>query len=708
MKKLVSVGLLVLLLFSYNVFHNNDAAYAIGDGCSNNHKFDEQTIVRLENDLSQGINYYRWTIEYKNKFGQDMIKKGNDRYARIDGDYYYIKANTEFHLKFYDEYNQIIAERKIIVEPIETVINLYEVGYLKLSGKTIPNANIQIQSMGSDTGLKEFETSSNSDGIFKFDYDANFSTSFYLEKKEHGVTRIQSISIEKKFIDGNPPTIDHVSGTDNDTAIMVSTKDLLKGLNLEFYDKNKKLIETNISFGSKKDTSKTFFMDGIKYVRYQAININDCRSAWAEMELVDAAPPKFELNPWIEGDDYLIGISDPGSRVEWRQNPFSKNEIKGSLFVPKSGVLKIKFPLDIKTNPSLIEFYDEIGNSASEWVQPVSKIDRFAVTEDREQSIFALSDTSASSYYGKNYSIEFNGKRWSGSIGNGGVMQLDGGDINFILPKLPYELNFTLYNGDGSVKYSVRQMVTKKEKPSQLKNISYDLDKQELYADSNLYYTASLWNKNTDWQSFVYAKSKRIKLSLSDKKKIVKVGDKVTLNTSIPGAPSLPQEIIIKQNKKLKTPAVKDVTTKSRYIEGTTYPNSKVLVKSGKKNYQGQSDSKGKYKIKIPSLSAGSEVAVSAVDRLNQLTPVVKVKVLRVFTNFTISKIKSGGTALKGAGYIGSEVKAYKSSKLIAKGTVDKKGNYTLKVSKLKKNDTLLLKMSKSGFQTMTKTIRVN
>lgn len=139
-----------------------------------------------------------------------------------------------------------------------------------------------------------------------------------------------------------------------------------------------------------------------------------------------------------------------------------------------------------------------------------------------------------------------------------------------------------------------------------------------------------------------------------------------------------------------------------------TYPNSKVLVKSGKKNCQGQSDSKGNFKIKIPSLSAGSEVAISAVDRLNQSTPIVKKKVLRVFIKFTISKVRSGETVLKGTGYTGSDIKAYKSSKVIAKATVDKKGNYSLKVSKLKKNDTLLLKMSKSGFQTITKTIRVN
>ncbi len=714
MKKLVSVGMLILLLFSHNVFHNNDTAYAIGDGCNESYEFNNETEVKIEPSIAEGINYHNWSVEYKDKYGQDKMKRGEHPYNRIENNFYKISVKTEFHLKFYDRDNQIITERKVIVEPIKTYINLYETGDKKLSGKTLPNAKLQIRSVKDNGESQTLDLTSDADGIFDFDYDGRFVT-LQLEKKEEYVTRIQSNYVEKEFIDSTPPTITQVSGNDVDTQIVVKSESLLKGLNLEFYDKDRKLVETNTSInfepkysilGYKKNQKNDFFTDGIKYVRYQAFNMNGCKSAWEEMELIDMSAPKFELNPWMEGDDYVTGISDPGTRIEWRQNPYSKNEVKGTMIVPNSGKVKIKFPLNIKVSPPEIKFFDEIGNTAGESIKPVIRIDKFVMTENTK-NIFILSDNTTGSYYGKNYTIEFNGKLWTSGMKDDRI-PLDGADIMFDFPKLPFEIKFTLYNADGSVKYYLRQMIYEREKPSRLENIRYDLNKQKLYAISKQYHTVSIWNKKTNWNKSVYAKTKQIELPLSDNKKIVKVGDTVTIDSRIPYMTPVIQEIVIKQNKKLSIPKVKNLTTKSKYVEGTTYSNSKVLVKSGKKNYQGQSDSKGKYKIKIPSLSAGSEISVSAVDLLNQSTPVAKVKVLRVFTKFTISKIKSGGTALKGTGYIGSEVTAYKSSKLIAKGTIDKKGNYTLKVSKFKKNDTLLLKMSKSGFQTMTKTIRVN
>jgi len=715
MKKVLSIGVLVLLLFTHNLFNNNDISYAIGNSCSESREFNEETSVRFNQSITKGIIYHHFVVEYQNKNNFAGVKSG---IGTIESMSFEILVGTEFHFKFYDINNQIIDDFKIFVEPFKTHIQWYQAGDNKLSGNTVPDAQINVNLSGvASEESKPIKLSSDNEGNFEFNYDER-DIYLGLEKKDQNMTRSQNISIEKEHFDTNPPSITKVSGNDSDTGISVESKDLLKGLNLEFYDKDKELVETNTIrnaetnysiYGRKKDSSKSFYTEGINYVRVQAFNANNCKSTWTEMvELTDSTPPEFELNPWMEGDDYVTGVSDPGTRIEWRQNPYSKKEVKGTMFVPNSGNVKIKLPLDVRTSPPLIRFYDENGNIAGESVRPVMRVDKFVVTEDRKDDIFALSDFSFDNgYYGKRYSIEFDGRRFPGRIGDGRI-PLDAVDNSFDFSELPYKIKFTLYNADGSVKYSVRQTITEKEKPARLQNIHYDLDKQEIYADSNLFYTATIWNQKTDWHSSSYAKTEHVKLPLSDNKKIVKVGDKVTLYSTIPYTAGIGQEIIIKQNKKLKMPTVEEITIKSKYIEGATYPSSKVLVKSGKKNYQGQSDSKGKYKISIPSLSAGSEVAISAVDRLNQSTPVTKTKVLRVFTKFTISKIKSGGTSLKGTGYIGSEVKVFKSSKLIAKGTTDKKGNYTLKVAKLKKNDILLLKMSKSGFQTIMKTIRVN
>lgn len=186
------------------------------------------------------------------------------------------------------------------------------------------------------------------------------------------------------------------------------------------------------------------------------------------VKLMDSTPPEFALNPWMEGDVYVTGVGEPGTRIEWKQNVDSKNEVKGTTFVPSSGKIKIKFPLDIKTSRPIIEYFDESGNGSAEWVQPVTRIDKFVVMENWKDGIFALSDiSSGSSYYGRDYTIEFDGRSWSGVFGEGRI-PLDGGDDSFDFSKLPYEIKYTLYNADGSVKYSLQQMITKTEKPARL------------------------------------------------------------------------------------------------------------------------------------------------------------------------------------------------------------------------------------------------
>lgn len=131
----------------------------------------------------------QWTVEYKDKYGQDKIMRSESPYNRIENNSYKISVKTEFHLKFYDRDNQIITERKVIVEPIKTYINLYETGDKKLSGKTLPNAKLQIRSVKDNGESQTLDFTSDADGIFDFDYDGRFVT-LQLEKRRstsHGV-----------------------------------------------------------------------------------------------------------------------------------------------------------------------------------------------------------------------------------------------------------------------------------------------------------------------------------------------------------------------------------------------------------------------------------------------------------------------------------------------------------------------------------------
>src|SRR5690606_6636058 len=60
------------------------------------------------------------------------------------------------------------------------------------------------------------------------------------------------------------------------------------------------------------------------------------------------------------------------------------------------------------------------------------------------------------------------------------------------------------------------------------------------------------------------------------------------------------------------TPSIGKITTKSTYVTGKTSKSATVYVKIGKKNYNGESNSKGDYKIKIAKQKAGTKIYVSA------------------------------------------------------------------------------------------------
>ncbi|WP_051004073.1 Ig-like domain-containing protein [Exiguobacterium antarcticum] len=84
------------------------------------------------------------------------------------------------------------------------------------------------------------------------------------------------------------------------------------------------------------------------------------------------------------------------------------------------------------------------------------------------------------------------------------------------------------------------------------------------------------------------------------------------------------------------------------------------------------------------------------------------MKVLSVFNTFTTSKINSLSTVVKGQGHGGAEIKILNDKKNIGKSTVNKKGEYLVKISKQKKNTVLRIEMKKQGFQSSYKNVKVH
>ena len=83
------------------------------------------------------------------------------------------------------------------------------------------------------------------------------------------------------------------------------------------------------------------------------------------------------------------------------------------------------------------------------------------------------------------------------------------------------------------------------------------------------------------------------------------------------------------------------------------------------------------------------------------------ITVNNVFSNATVNSVSKSSTKITGTGTKGATVKAYVNNKEIGKATVGKDGKYSIKISKQKKGTKITVKMSKSGYSTVSKTITV-
>ncbi len=100
MKKILNIGILAFLLIANVIFQDTHSVHALGEGCSDNHEFNEETVVHMNKSVAEEIKYHHWTVEYKGKFGQDMMKKSESPEDRIEYHNYYVSVETEFHLNF--------------------------------------------------------------------------------------------------------------------------------------------------------------------------------------------------------------------------------------------------------------------------------------------------------------------------------------------------------------------------------------------------------------------------------------------------------------------------------------------------------------------------------------------------------------------------------------------------------------------------------
>ena len=152
------------------------------------------------------------------------------------------------------------------------------------------------------------------------------------------------------------------------------------------------------------------------------------------------------------------------------------------------------------------------------------------------------------------------------------------------------------------------------------------------------------------------------------------------------------------------TPTVSSTTITGKGTSGATvkaYVGSKQIGKTVKV------DAKGNYKLTIPKQKAGTTITFK-IEKSGYQTLSKNINVLNEFKTFTYSNPTPTSTTITGKGEIGATIKAYVGNKQIGKIVkVDSKGNYKLTIPKQKVNTTITLKIEKSGYQSLSKDVKV-
>lgn len=719
-KKIIHVLSIMIILVPIVFILDYSKVRASEEECKRNYSVSHSTLIRL----SMNINTYydTFTLTYIDSNDKKVEKEIASRYLPFPEFSTYIDKTTSFKFRLEDYSNNTVREWTEEVSPfpptqLKTTSN-YLIG--KTSDETL--VRLRYEKLINRTWKAIDENgSSDTNGDFKFPFthkaierDIKDNPKLELYKNEGNWTKTANLSFYPSNLDGTAPILSDIPqefSEDEKGMRVFSSDDWIAKADFQYLDKDKNLLfethEENLrdDYVSTRtqNSNLTLKENGIKYIRYKIENQTGCSTPWYETVVTDITPPNVQWNPIMREDKIISGITELDTQITWKQNDKS-----GQVKISEEGGFIIHLPFLVSQHIPEIKIEDSVGNiSTVSDFNFIGKIDDFSISADRTGLIVHSKypvGTKEEYIDGiTNYNLGINGKEIIGRrIIDGYIDFSDDSKLS-----LPAKVNFSFLNIDGTKKYSIEKTITNTYMPKFLKNIRYDLDKQTITAEAPLFHNITLYDSKRNWGTSMYTTKKNMVLAISDKKKLVKVGDTLSLGVTVPGEKGLHETLKIKQTKVFKVPQVEEITIKSRYIVGKTLPDATVNSIIDKKSYHGKSDKEGNFKIKISSPKAGSQFQIQAIDHLNQKTPVASVKVLNVFNVFTISKINSISTIVKGRGHGGAEIKILNGKKVLGKSTVNKNGEYSVKISKQKKNTVLRIEMKKVGYRNFYKSIKV-
>nr|WP_273848123.1 Ig-like domain-containing protein [Halalkalibacter alkalisediminis] len=171
--------------------------------------------------------------------------------------------------------------------------------------------------------------------------------------------------------------------------------------------------------------------------------------------------------------------------------------------------------------------------------------------------------------------------------------------------------------------------------------------------------------------------------------------------------------IIVGEGEKPQAPKVNSLSNKDTYVTGTSSPNMTVKVKNADKKViaTGTTDRNGAIKIKISKQKEDTILYVTVTDIGNKESNAVKIKVLDKIAPAApkVNTISDRDTTIKGETEANATITMKRDGKTIASKKADKKGKFSIKISKQKVGTKLSITATDAAgniSKTTTKTVK--
>ena len=188
---------------------------------------------------------------------------------------------------------------------------------------------------------------------------------------------------------------------------------------------------------------------------------------------------------------------------------------------------------------------------------------------------------------------------------------------------------------------------------------------------------------------------------------IQKSGTKIVVNMSKSGYATIEKTITVLNTFSTFTANSVKKTSKTITGKGLKGATVKAYVNGKQIGKTATVDSKGNYSVSIPIQKSGTKIVVK-MSKSGYTTTEKTITVLNTFSTFTVNSVKRTSTSVSGKELKGATIKVYINDKQVGSIVkVNSKGTYKVSIKKQSKNKKIVVKMSKSGYSTISKSIIV-